>query len=47
MENKDFTIGTEFLCGDKCWRCTDLGIRPIVAICLEDVNTSSGRTARK
>ena len=36
MEHKDFTIGTEFLCGDKRWRCTDVGMRTIVAICLED-----------
>jgi hypothetical protein len=36
MEHKDFTIGQEFLCGGKCWRCTDIGTRVIVAICLED-----------
>jgi hypothetical protein len=36
MEHKDFTIGQEFLCGGKRWRCTDIGTRVIVAICLED-----------
>jgi hypothetical protein len=36
VEHKDFTIGQEFLCGDKRWRCTDKGTRTIVAICLDD-----------
>jgi hypothetical protein len=35
MEHQDFTIGQEFLCGKKRWRCTDMGTRVIVAICLE------------
>jgi hypothetical protein len=36
MEYKDFTIGMEFLCSDKRWCCTDVGMRTIVALCLED-----------
>ena len=36
MQHKDFTIGQEFLCGEKRWRCTDKGTRMIVAICLDD-----------
>ncbi len=36
MKHSDFTIGQEFLCGEKCWRCTDKGTRTIVAICLDE-----------
>jgi hypothetical protein len=36
MKHSDFTIGAEFLCGDRRWRCTDIGTRVIVAICLEN-----------
>ena len=36
MEHKDFIIGQEFLYGEKRWRCTDIGTRVIVAICLDD-----------
>ena len=35
MAHGDFTIGGEFTCGGKRWRCTDIGTRVIVAICLE------------
>ena len=35
MKRADFTIGQEFWCGGKRWRCTDIGTRVIVAICLE------------
>jgi len=35
MKLKDFSIGDEFLCGNKRWRCTDIGSRVVVAICLE------------
>ena len=35
MRHVDFSIGLEFWCGDKRWRCTDTGTRVIVAICLE------------
>lgn len=35
MKRSDFTIGREFWCGGKRWRCTDVGTRVIVAICLE------------
>jgi hypothetical protein len=31
-----FKIGCEFYCGGKRWRCTDVGSRVIVAICLDD-----------
>jgi hypothetical protein len=35
MRRSDFSIGLEFWCGGKRWRCTDIGTRVIVAICLE------------
>jgi hypothetical protein len=35
MQHSDFSIGLEFWCGEKRWRCTDVGTRVIVAICLE------------
>jgi hypothetical protein len=35
MEKSEFTIGLEFWCGNKRWRCTDVGTRVITAICLE------------
>lgn len=35
MKRSDFRIGQEFRCGGKRWRCTDVGTRVIVAICLE------------
>jgi hypothetical protein len=35
MEHTEFRIGLEFWCGDQRWRCTDVGIRVIVAISLE------------
>jgi hypothetical protein len=36
MEHSEFRIGGEFWCGDKHWRCTDVGTRVIAAICLSD-----------
>jgi hypothetical protein len=35
MEHSKFVIGLEFWCGEKRWRCTDVGTRVITAICLE------------
>lgn len=35
MRRSEFIIGQEFWCGGKRWRCTDIGTRVIVAICLE------------
>jgi len=36
MKHSDFYIGIEFECGEKMWRCTDIGSRTIVAVCLSD-----------
>ena len=32
MEHSEFKIGTLFWCGERQWRCTDVGTRTIVAI---------------
>jgi len=36
MNIKDFEMGAEFLCDGNRWRCTDIGTRVVVAICIED-----------
>lgn len=35
MKHSDFKIGTEFICGGRPWRCTDVGTRTIVAIMIQ------------
>ena len=35
MQLRDFSIGGEFMCGERRWRCTDTGSRTVVAICLD------------
>jgi hypothetical protein len=37
MKRSEFRIGATFWCGDREWRCTDIGIRVITAICLDDL----------
>lgn len=37
MTHNDFEIGKEFQCGEKRFRCTDVGTRVIVAICIDKV----------
>ena len=34
MKIEEFEIGSEFMMSDKRWRCTDIGTRVIVAICI-------------
>ena len=34
MIHSDFAIGDEFQCGEKRWKCTDVGRRVLVAICI-------------
>lgn len=52
MQHSEFSMGLEFWCGGKRWRCTDVGSRVIVAICLEPRNmvrlnlTSAGTSKR-
>jgi len=48
MKHSDFRIGLEFWCGQKRWRCTDVGTRVITAISLEShevVELSAPRAA--
>lgn len=35
MELDQFTIGEEFFCGGRRWRCTDIGTRIVVAILVD------------
>ena len=35
MQHREFAIDKVFRCGDNRWRCTDIGTRVIVAICLD------------
>jgi hypothetical protein len=37
MKHADFRIGAEFRSGGRQWRCTDIGMRTIVAIRLDQV----------
>ncbi len=39
MEHSEFVIGTEFMTGAGRWRCTDVGMRAIIAITLEPRET--------
>lgn len=36
MRQHQFSIGIEFACGGKRWRCTDVGTRVVTAVCLSD-----------
>jgi hypothetical protein len=42
MTPSDFSIGTQFTVSDQdiLWRCTDVGTRVIVAICLNKADPS-------
>jgi hypothetical protein len=35
MRHEDFRIGVEFWCSGRRWRCTDIGTRVVVGVCLE------------
>ena len=35
MRHEEFRIGTEFWCGGRRWRCTDVGTRVVVGVCLD------------
>lgn len=41
MNHSDFSIGCEFICGDRVFRCTDVGTRVVVAICVSDTEVST------
>lgn len=37
MKHGDFGIGETFWCGGRQWRCTDIGTRTVVAICIDRI----------
>lgn len=41
MRHFDFSIGTEFRCGDRLFRCTDVGSRIVTAIRVDGVEVST------
>jgi hypothetical protein len=41
MRHEEFRIGEIFWCGERKWRCTDMGTRTIIAICLDHVEVAS------
>ena len=41
MKHEDFAIGAEFKTASGVWRCTDIGIRTIIAIKISDREDSS------
>lgn len=41
MRHDEFRIGEAFWCGGRQWRCTDIGTRTIVAICIDQVTVGS------
>jgi hypothetical protein len=48
MELKDFKIGMEFRSASgKSWRCTDVGSRTAIAICLDNSEMTSFDTETK
>lgn len=32
MRHREFRVGTRFACGGEEWRCTDIGLRTVVAV---------------
>lgn len=50
MEHSDFHIGLDFWCGKGRWRCTDVGKRTVVAIRIDQVETTAvdaGKTTQE
>ncbi len=41
MKHSDFVMGETFWCGDRQWRCTDIGTRTIAAIRIDSVAVDS------
>jgi len=37
MKHSEFRIGETFWCSGRAWRCTDIGTRTILAICIDSV----------
>jgi hypothetical protein len=47
MKHSDFTIGSEFWCDGKQWRCTDVGTRTIGALRIDQVEVGSTDPTRR
>lgn len=45
MKHSEFVIGEEFWCSGRQWRCTDIGTRTIIAICLDSITVESSDPA--
>jgi hypothetical protein len=41
VKHSEFTIGETFWCGERQWRCTDLGTRTVIAIRIDSVEVES------
>jgi len=41
MKHSEFTIGQNFECGGRQWRCSDIGTRVIVAIPIDFTNITT------
>jgi len=44
VKHSDFAIGQTFWCGGRQWRCTDLGTRTVVAICVDSLTLPHAST---
>ncbi|MDR3440585.1 hypothetical protein [Telmatospirillum sp.] len=45
VNHSDFIIGGTFWCGDRQWRCTDIGTRTIIAMridCVQVADSTGG-----
>lgn len=47
MEHSEFKIGGTFWCDGRQWRCTDIGTRTIIAICVDHVEIGSASPERR
>ena len=42
MRHEEFRIGMECWCGGRQWRCTDVGTRVVVGVCLDPYEVVTG-----
>ena len=45
MKLVEFAVGTDFWCGDRQFRCTDIGTRTVVAIRVDSVEVARSSPA--
>ena len=46
MRHEDFRVGAKFGCGGRQWRCTDIGLRTIIAIRIDRVEVGGNALER-